>query len=124
MEKSTRILLYAILGVVLFHGLYNLFFSHSRLKDAVNEIKGVKADLKMVSDSLAASRKKLGEIVQNLNENQDKINLMRKGVEILYLDYQRDGAASNAERTALKKQLNEEEKYLDSLRKELAKIEN
>jgi peptidoglycan hydrolase CwlO-like protein len=123
MNKITQLALFAVLVIVLIHALYNLFFSHSKLKDAVNEIKSVKTDLKMVSDSLSSSRKQIGQVLQNLDDSQKKISLMKKEVEILYLDYQRDDAVSNAERKELQKQLTAEEKYLDSLKTELEKLD-
>ena len=123
MNKATQLSIYAVLAVVLFHAMFNLFFSHSRLKDAVKEIKGVKSDLKMVADSLSSSRKQLTGVLENLDANQAKMNLMKKEVEILFLDYKKDDAVSNAERQNLKKQLSAEERYLDSLKVELEKLD-
>src|SRR4051794_4579896 len=115
MDKSVKILLYIVLGVVVFQGVFTLFFSHSLLKDAVGDIKSVKADLKNISDSLSSSRKQIGSIMQNLDNNQTKMNLIKGQVEILYLDYHNDEAKSKVKRDSLKVELHKQEQYIDSL---------
>ena len=94
MDKSTKIILYVVLGIVLFQGLYTLFFSHSLLKDALNDIKSVKSDLHVISDSLISSKNQVGSIMQNLDKNQTKMDLMKSQVEVLYLDYHNGEAKS------------------------------
>jgi hypothetical protein len=122
MEKSVKILLYVVLGVVLFQGLFNLFFSHSLLKDAVGEIKSVKSDLKVISDSLASSRKQIASMVKNLDENKERIDLMKSEVEILYLDYRKDETKFRLKNDSLSKELKEEEEYLKKLKLELDQL--
>jgi hypothetical protein len=119
MDKSVKILLYVIMGIVVFQGLFTLFFSYSLLKDAVNDIKSVKSDLRNISDSLSSSRKQIGSIMDNLNRNQAKVNLMKSQVEILYLDYHSDEAKSKVKRDSLKTELHKEEEYIDSLKNQL-----
>ena len=119
MDKSVKILLYIVLGVVVFQGLFTLFFSHSLLRDAVNDIKGIKSDLRVVSDSLSASRKQIGSIMSNLDLNQARINLMKSQVEILYLDYHSDETKSKVKRDSIKTELHKEEEYIDSLKNQL-----
>lgn len=122
MEKSFKILLYVVIGVVVLQALFNLFFSHSLLKDAVGEIKNVKSDLKIISDSLTSSRKQIASMVKSLDENQKKINLMKSEVEILYLDYRKDETRFRVKTDSLKKELNEEEEYLRKLKLELDQL--
>jgi hypothetical protein len=119
MDKSVKILLFAVLGIVVFQGLYTLLFSHSLLKDAVNDIKGVKSDLRLVSDSLSASRRQIGSIQQNLDNSHVKMDLIKSQVEILYLDYHNDEAKSRVKRDSLKTELKIQEHYIDSLKNEL-----
>ena len=119
MDKSTKVLLYIILAIVLGIGVFNIFFSHSLLKEAANDIKNVKSDLKVISDSLSASRKEIGSITQNLNNNQTKMNLMKSQVEVLYLDYHNGEAKSKVKRDSLKTELSKEEENIDSLKNQL-----
>lgn len=124
MNKSVQIAIYLVLGVVSFHTGYNLLFTHSKLRDAVDEIKEVRSDLKRVSDSLNLSRARIGEVIQNLNENEARVNLMKSEVEILYLDYKNDDAKSKVKRDSIKIELNKEEQNIDDLKNELDKLEN
>jgi hypothetical protein len=119
MDKSVKILLYAVLGIVVLQGLYTLLFSHSLLKDAVNDIKGVKADLRGISDSLSSSQRQIGSIQQNLDRSHMKMDLMKSQVEILYLDYHNDETKSRVKRDSLKTELKIQEQYIDSLKTEL-----
>jgi hypothetical protein len=123
MNKSAQILIYIVLGVVTFHTGYNLLFTHSKLKDAVNEIKDVRSDLKRVSDSLSLSRNRISEVIRNLNENEARVNLMKSEVEILYLDYHNDGAKSKVKRDSIKTELSKEENNIDDLKNELDKLD-
>jgi hypothetical protein len=122
MDKSVRILLYVVLGVVLVQGVFTLFFSHSLLKDAVNDIKSVKTDLKTISDSLVSSKKQIGNIMQNLDKGQTKIDLMKSQVEVLYLDYHNDDERSRVKRDSLKTELVDEEKTINDLKKQLDEL--
>jgi hypothetical protein len=124
MNRSTQILIYLVLGIVTFHTGYNLIFTHSKLKDAVDEIKNVKADLKRVSDSLSFARGRIGEVIQNLNENEARVSLMKSEVEVLYLDYHNDEAKSKIKRDSIKTELGKEEQNIDDLKNELDKIDN
>jgi peptidoglycan hydrolase CwlO-like protein len=124
MNKSTQILIYLVLGIVTFHTGYNLFFTHSKLSDALDEIKNVKADLNRVSDSLSFARGRIGEVLQNLNENEARVNLMKSEVEVLYLDYHNDEAKSKIKRDSIKTELGKEEQNIDDLKNELDKIDN
>jgi hypothetical protein len=122
MDKSTKIILYVVLGIVLFQGLYTLFFGHSLLKDALNDIKSVKSDLHVISDSLISSKNQVGSIMQNLDKNQTKMDLMKSQVEVLYLDYHNGEAKSKIKRDSIKTELSDEEKNINDLKKQLDEL--
>ncbi len=119
MDKSVKIILYVVLGIVAFQGLFNLFFSHSLLKDAVKDIKDIQSDLKVVSDSLVSSKRQIGNIMLNLDKSETKIDLMKSQVEVLYLDYHNEEERSRIKRDSLKTELLDEEKTINDLKKQL-----
>ena len=122
MDKSIKILLYIVLGVVVCQGLFNLFFSHSLLKDALNDIKGIKSDLGVISDSLTSSKKQIGSIMNNLDNSHAKISLMKSQVEILYLNYHSDEEKSKIKRDSIMAELKDEEKVINELKSQLDKL--
>ncbi len=122
MDKSIKILLYIVLGVVVFQGLFTLFFSHSQLKDALNEIKEVKSNLKVISDSLVSSKKQIGAIMNNLDNSQTKMDLMKNQVDVLYLDYHANETKSGIERKIINTELKEAEKVIDDLKNQLDEL--
>ena len=124
MNKATQIAIYLVLSIVTIHTGYNLLFTHSKLKEAIDEIQSVKSDLKHISDSLSLSRNRIGEVIQNLNENETRVNLMKSEVEILYLDYHNDEAKSKIKRDSIKTELTKEEDHIDSLKNQLDKYED
>ena len=122
MDKSIKPLLYLVLGVIVVQGLFTLFFSHSLLKDALNEVKGVKSDLKVISDSLTSSKNQINTITQNLDKNQTKMDLVKSQVEVLYLDYHNDEEKSKVKRDSIKSELSDEEKNINDLKKQLDEL--
>jgi chromosome segregation ATPase len=93
------------------------------LKDAVSDIKGVKSDLKNISDSLSSSRKQISSIVQNLDDSQTRINLITNRVGVLYLDYKKDDSKFRAKTDSITRRLHDEEKSADSLSRELEQLQ-
>jgi septal ring factor EnvC (AmiA/AmiB activator) len=102
MDKPLKIVVYVVLGLVVFHLVFDLFNTRSNIKAVIENLKKSRQNIDSALNEIKFSQGKLKEMQEDLNKFSLYINDIQRRVELDDNEKKKLDAMSIRERDSLK----------------------
>lgn len=82
MDKSLKIILFIVLGFVVFHLIFDIFGSHSNIKTVISNLKKSQLNIDSALNEIKSSQEKLKNMQEDLNKFSFYIKDIQGRVEL------------------------------------------